>query len=275
MTPTLAVTLGTIPQINEPEILKHLCVICDNAERLDEADSFAAQQNLPLYREHNSAYALQLKYNAQRIELFDTALETHIHVDFVSGALAHRQQYGGGRGQPLARAIGLKHGNRPTVLDATAGLARDACILAGLGCSMTLVERSPVLFTLLHDGIRRAILDTSVTDMLCNFMNLVNADARLYLEHSSEEARPEVIYLDPMYPERKKSALVKKDMQILQRLLMEPDDAAQLLGVALAYANKRVVVKRPIHADALAGPAPTTSISSKKTRYDVYVIRAF
>jgi 16S rRNA (guanine1516-N2)-methyltransferase len=258
---------------NDPDPGMKLCIVCDDESRLDEASAFAAAQNLPLYREPNSAYALQLYYSADRIELFDTALGTGIHVDFISGALAHRRQFGGGRGQPIAKAIGLKHGNTPNVLDATAGLARDACILASLGCTVTLVERSPVLFTLLCDGIRRGLINDD-TGILRNFTNLVNADARLYLEHASEEARPEVIYLDPMYPERKKSALVKKDMQILQHLLMEPDDAAELFAVALAHARKRVVVKRPIHADALAGPAPTTSISSKKTRYDVYVIEA-
>jgi 16S rRNA (guanine1516-N2)-methyltransferase len=261
--------------MNKQEPPDHLCVVCDSSERVEEAANFATKQGLTLYREHINACALQLRYSTDRIELFDTDLDTGIHVDFINGALAHRQQFGGGRGQPIARAIGLKHGNRPTVLDATAGLARDACVLAGLGCSMTLVERSPVLFTLLHDGIRRGLLDESAAGMLRNFMNLVNADTRLYLEHTSDEARPDVIYLDPMYPERKKSALVKKDMQILQHLLTEPDDAAQLLAVSRMYARKRVVVKRPIYADALAGPAPSVSISSKKTRYDVYVIEAF
>ena len=111
--------------------------------------------------------------------------------------------------------------------------------------------------------------------MLHNIVNLVNADATFYLEHMHAESKPDVIYMDPMYPERKKSALVKKDMQILQRLLTEPDDAAGLLRVALALARKRVVVKRPIHAAALVGPAPTVSINSRKTRYDVYVIEAF
>jgi len=264
--------VDSTPAVQSP---KHLCIVCDNAARLAEAVSFAGKQGLPLYRENNSAFALQLRYHDDRIELFDTALDTGVHVDLVGGALAHRRQYGGGRGQPIARAVGLKHGATPTVLDATAGLARDACILAGLGCSITLVERSPVLFALLCDGIQRGLLEQSSTGMLCNIMNLVNADARLYLAHASDEALPEVIYLDPMYPERKKSALVKKDMQILQRLLMETpaasDDSADLLRVALAHARKRVVVKRPIHARALAGPAPTTSISSRKTRYDVYL----
>jgi 16S rRNA (guanine1516-N2)-methyltransferase len=75
-----------------------------------------------------------------------------------------------------------------------------------------------------------------------------------------------------MYPEKKKSALVKKDMQILQRLLGKDEQAEVLLKSALAHAGKRVVVKRPIHVEPAGGIEPDTCISSKKTRYDVYLV---
>jgi 16S rRNA (guanine1516-N2)-methyltransferase len=84
---------------------------------------------------------------------------------------------------------------------------------------------------------------------------------------------PDVIYIDPMYPEKKKSALVKKDMQILQRLLGKDEQADQLLKTALRHSGKRVVVKRPIHAEPVGDIKPDTSISSKKTRYDIYLVR--
>jgi 16S rRNA (guanine1516-N2)-methyltransferase len=261
--------------MNRPTRQQGLCVICDSESRYAEAEAFALAQGLTLLHEHTDACALQLRFGVDRIELFDTALDTGVHVDFISGALAHRRQFGGGRGQAIARAVGLKHGITPTLLDVTAGLARDACILASLGCTVSLVERSPVLYTLIRDGIQRGLAAETSADVLGNFMNLVNADATLYLDHLPAESKPDVIYMDPMYPERKKSALVKKDMQILQHLLTEPDDASKLFNVSLVHARKRVVVKRPIHADALAGPAPSVSISSRKTRYDVYVNEAF
>jgi len=75
-----------------------------------------------------------------------------------------------------------------------------------------------------------------------------------------------------MYPERKKSALVKKDMQILHKLIGGSEDEEDLLGTALRYAKRRVVVKRPLHAEQIAGIKPTMEISSKKTRFDVYVV---
>ena len=248
-----------------------LCVIAESPSRRETAQIFAHNNKLPLLEARNPDCALQLCYGDERIELFDSKLNTGIYVDFVGGALAHRQQYGGGRGQAIAKAIGLKKGNTPSVLDVTAGLARDAYILGNLGCKISLVERSPVLYTLIEDGIRRGLEHESSKPVLENFMNLINADACLFMQHMPRDRLPDVIYIYPMYPERKKSALVKKDMQILQHLLGKDDDAASLLDTALNNATQRVVIKRPIHAEAVSDIKPATSISSKKTRYDIYL----
>ena len=230
------------------------------------------QTQLPILEKKDNNYELQLIFEEDRVELYDTDLNTAVHVDFVEGALAHRRQFGGGRGQAIARAMGLKHGKTPSVLDITAGLARDAYILASLGCTLTLVEQSPVLFALVEDGIRRGVMDEEAAGVLHNFMNLVNADSVLYMEHMDRETKPDVIYMDPMYPERNKSALVKKDMQILQHLLGKKQDAERLLKTALECAADRVVVKRPLHAKPVGNTEPDTSIKTKKTRYDVYLV---
>jgi len=248
------------------------CIVCSNISKKEQANALAIQLGIPLVNEKNNDFDLQLCFDNDHVELFDTALNTAIHVDFVKGALAHRQQFGGGRGQAIAKAVGLKQGNTPSVLDITAGLARDAYILACLGCKVTLVEQSPVLYSLIEDGIRRGLAEPASADVLKNFMNLVNADSVLYMEHMDKETRPDVIYIDPMYPERNKSALVKKDMQILQHLLGKDENAVLLLKTAIKYAAKRVVVKRPIHAETVGEIKPSTSISSKKTRYDVYIV---
>lgn len=247
-----------------------LCIVCEHASRMDEARLFASENNLTLVSERDSEYALQLIYGENIIELFDTELNTSIFVDFIKGTLAHRQQFGGGRGQAIAKAIGLKKGKTPVVLDATAGLARDAYILAALGCKITLVEQSPILYTLIKDGIERAIA-SGTEHSVSNFTNLVQANSQLHIEHANTETPPDVIYMDPMYPERKKSALVKKDMQILQRLLGKDTSPGALLTAALNYAAQRVVVKRPIHAEPVNDIKPDINISSKKTRYDIYI----
>ncbi len=252
------------------------CVVCDNDEHIEQARDFAERHHYPLLKKRSDDHVLQLRFNVDRLALYDSELDTSIDVDFMQGALAHREKFGGGKGQALARAVGLNKpvnkGRQLTVIDATAGLARDAFVLATLGCQLTLVEQSPVLVALLQDGIERALLSGGGRHAVHNFTNLVHAGSALYMEHMDADSHPDVIYIDPMYPERKKSALVKKDMQILHKLIGAAQDEQHLLQTALQHATQRVVVKRPIHADPVAGMQPTTQISSKKTRYDVYVI---
>ncbi len=252
------------------------CVVCDNDERIEQARDFAERHHYPLFKKHSGDHVLQLRFNADRLALYDSEINSSIDVDFVQGALAHRERFGGGKGQAIAKAVGLNKpankGRQLTVIDATAGLARDAFVLATLGCRLTLVEQSPVLVALLQDGIERALLSGDGHHAVHNFTNLVHADSALYMEHMDADSHPGVIYIDPMYPERKKSALVKKDMQILHKLIGAAQDEQHLLETALQHATQRVVVKRPIHANPVAGIKPSTQISSKKTRYDVYVI---
>ena len=181
--------------------------------------------------------------------------------------------------------MGIKAGITPSILDTTAGLAGDAFVLATLGCPVILIERSPIIFTLIENAIERASLSDSFQPILKQGFQLINCDANDYInEQLTKNANnkdnintiptspPDVIYIDPMYPERKKSALVKKDMQILQRLHGCDDNTAELLKNALLYAKKRVVVKRPMQAETINTRVPNTYIKSKKTRYDIYTI---
>lgn len=193
-----------------------------------------------------------------------------ICIDFAGGALDHRRRYGGGRGQPLARAMDLKSGNCPTLVDATAGLGRDAFVLASLGCKITLCERSPVLAALLYDGLRRGMQDPETASIMQR-MTLWYGDSCDYLAGIQATQRPDVIYLDPMYPGKRSSALVKKDMAALQKIIGPDTDSRRLFELALTRARKRVVIKRPLHADCLHQEKPHTSITSKKTRYDIYM----
>lgn len=223
-----------------------------------------------MIKSKNDSYDLLLIFHDDVIELYDNALKTDISIDFIKGSNAHRQQFGGGRGQAIAKAMGLKSGITPSVLDVTAGLAGDAFVLATLGCNMTLIERSPIIHCLLENAMERASLNQEFQVILEQGFQLIHTDANAYLQNPTK--RPDVIYIDPMYPERKKSALVKKDMQMLQRLHLQNDDPAALLENAMQVANKRVVVKRPVHAKPLNSRPTSTSVKSKKTRYDIYVI---
>ncbi len=189
-----------------------------------------------------------------------------LRIDFVGGAVDHRRRFGGGRGQALPRAVGLKNGKTPDVVDATAGLGRDAFLLASLGCRVTLIERSAKMHALLQDALARAAA-SDVGDIVAR-MTLLHGDARDLLP----ELSPEVVLVDPMHPERKKSALVKKEMRIIREIVGVDSDAAELMQVALATARKRVVLKWPQKADPLAGiRAASHRIEGKSTRYDVFM----
>lgn len=203
-------------------------------------------------------------------------LGSAISVDFCGGKSEHRRRFGGGRGQSLAKAIGLKGGANPTVIDATAGLGKDAFVLACLGIQVTLIERSPTLTALLEDGLKRASHHPKIKTIVSNHMNLVTADAIEWLAYLPKEQFPDVIYIDPMYPHRNKSALVKKEMRMLRDLVGDDEDASNLLHVALTCAKRRVTVKRPRTAPILNGSTlnnrkPNSTVESKNTRYDIYV----
>ena len=217
-----------------------------------------------------------LRLTQQRLELHDRndPRVGPVFVDWAGGAAAHRRLYGGGRGQPLARAVGLKSGATPSVLDATAGLGRDAFVLACLGCPVTLLERHPMVAALLMDGHRRACADAEIGTLVGERMRVIHGDAREWLPRLPAAECPDVIYLDPMYPERRKSSQVKKEMRALQELLGKDPGADALLPVALAAARQRVVVKRPMDAASLNQTPPTMSIKGKHHRYDVHVIKA-
>lgn len=231
------------------------------------AQRWAAELALPLGGE--AEFALQVSVDGLQLQELGPAAPGPIRVDFVQGALAHRRQFGGGSGQLIAKAVGVQPGVRPTVLDATAGLGRDAFVLACLGCQVTMLERNPIVAALLADGLRRASLAADVAEIVQR-MPLQEGDAIALMTHWTAEV-PQVVHLDPMFPTREKSALVKKEMRLFQPLVGGDDDAPELLAAALALASHRVVVKRPRKAPAIAGSAPTYSLSAKSSRYDIYV----
>lgn len=198
-----------------------------------------------------------------------------LKVDFVSGKAAHRRRFGGGRGQLVAKACGLGKAQSPCVVDATAGLGRDAFVLASLGAEVLMIERIPAIFALLEDGLARAHRDPHTAPIAAR-MRLAHADARCELAQvvATYGFPPQVIHLDPMFPHRDKSALVKKEMRVFRDLAGDDADAPQLLEMALEMVTHRVAVKRPRRAPPIVGSAPQHVIEGKTSRYDLYVKRA-
>lgn len=198
-----------------------------------------------------------------------------LSVDFVAGRTAHRRRFGGGRGQLIARACGLGRGVTPSLVDASAGLGRDAFVLASLGAEVLMIERVAAIFALLEDGLERAMADPG-TRPIAERMALAHGDASRELDAlvAGHGIAPQVVYLDPMFPHRDKSALVKKEMRLFRLLAGDDEDAPLLLEAALAVASHRVVVKRPAKAPPIPGPAPRHVLQGKTSRYDIYVHRS-
>lgn len=193
-----------------------------------------------------------------------------VNVDFGSAAMRHRRR--AGHIELLGRAAGAGKREDLHVVDATAGLGRDSFVLADSGCRVTLIEKSPLVHALLRDGLARAggSDDSWLRDVAAR-MQLVHADARDWLRERSSPV--DVIYLDPMFPTRNKSARVKKEMWLFQNMLDAEPMAADLLPLALESAKYRVVVKRPLKAEPLAGSKPGFSLKGKAVRFDVYSLR--
>lgn len=155
------------------------------------------------------------------------------------------------------------------MIDATAGTGGDGWVLATLGCRMTWVERNPAVHQQLALALHQAQQHPDTCEIAAR-VQLIHADASDYIASLSSDHRPDVIYMDPMYPHKAKSAASRGPMQALQKLLGPDTDSEQLLRAALAQAIKRVVVKRPRKADPVAGIRPSGAVPSPNTRYDIY-----
>jgi len=194
-------------------------------------------------------------------------------------------------GQPIGRAMGLKNmkGARPTVMDCTAGWGEDSWLLAGLGCRVLAVERNPLVAALLRDGLLRAteelpevagrvtLLETNAIDLLRRLGRPQEVGARSISGEGELPAdlglfaKPDVVYLDPMFPPRRKGA-EGKSMKVLRQLVGDDGDGVGLWEAAMKVARRRVVVKRPLHGDPIGDQRPTSTHKGKSLRYDVYAV---
>ncbi len=223
----------------------------------------------------NSSDLYSLYLTEERLELichYKGTTKTHrIFAEFLKGPLGYRRLKGGGRNQAIAKAVGLKSLTPPlTILDATAGLGADSFVLASLGCQVHLLERSPIIAALLLDGLKRAEDQKEITEIIQK-MQVTVEDARKILRDLPNENCPDVVYLDPMFPPKRKNTLTKIEMRIIRDIVGDDVDAPELLSLALKRAKRRVVVKRPRSAPILLGRTPSFLITGKSNRYDIYL----
>ena len=231
---------------------------------------------LPNFQEAEAkGYKLIFVAEEYSLSLLSTELgeKSPLSIDLVGGAMGHRRAFSGGKKQDICRAVGLNRTKNLSLADATTGLGRDAFVLACQGAEVTGYEINSILYSMLswaRAEAKRISLEKGVTELtaVLERLDFVQSDSCLQLKPSSFD----VVYLDPMFPQREKSAKVKKEMQILQQLL--PDAASDpdvLFQSCWAAAKYRVVIKRPIKAPLFIKQKPTHQICGKTVRYDVYV----
>jgi len=189
--------------------------------------------------------------------------------DLAEGEVALRASKVSKSNETVAKAIGCKSHYRPTVLDATAGMGRDALVMAMLGCKVIMQERNFAIYKLLENALNRL---KGRSDFKPEIIERISLHQQNSIDSFQKDQHVEVIYLDPMFPGRKKSALVRKEMRLFKLVAGEDIDADRLLLNSLNSGAKRVVVKRPKGAPQLAGRKPSHEILAKKFRYDVYLI---
>lgn len=174
-----------------------------------------------------------------------------------------RQKYAISK-EPLAKALGIRGETKPIVWDATAGTGKDLVLIHFFGVRAVGFERNPIVYLLLQDALRRFPLALEIKDHNCTEI----------LSQQQIFDRPDVIYYDPMYPEKtgpKKSALPRKEMRIFKSIVGNDEDFSEFFHSAMKIAKDRVVVKRPLNAPDI-GIKPNASYSGKSTRYDMYKV---
>jgi len=259
-----------------------LFAVAEDTLSVDRARTLAQQFDIPFLKRFPTdrdaqCLLLIVSIDGCRLQLTGRKVPGPVLADFTSGAVDHRRKFGGGKGQMIAKAVGIKGASRPRIADVTAGLGRDSFVLATLGCEVQMVERSPIIHCLLQSGLERAELNLEVAE-ITERMHLVHQDSIQWLRSLTEEERPDVVYVDPMFPHNEKSALVKKEMRVFRSVVGDDMDSEALLRAALDVAIYRVVVKRSRKAPLISGPSlegvePSYQLEGKSSRYDIYTLK--
>jgi len=192
-------------------------------------------------------------------------------IDYIQGRMGYRLAHLQGKNELIAKALGYKKNEPLRVFDTTGGLGKETFLMAALGYHVTVFERNPLVAKVLSDSLAHAANDSRTAPIIAR-ITFIPTCAIGYLQ-SEAYTPPEIIYCDPMFEPRRKSAAVKKDMQFLQSVVGDDTDASQLVTLALCIAQKKVVVKRA-HKAPVLHPGVCGSFAGRSHRFDVYAPQA-
>lgn len=245
--------------------LVSVCILAEASVWADHSESiqkWAQYLKAPLNPGNPAVFQFQIEFTAEEILLKDSS-GRKLTLDFDKNHLDYRRKRHQGKNELIAKALGAAKGCRK-VLDLSVGLAIDSVFLSQLGFKVQGVERSPVLFALLSEAFART------RQSQLQEYRLYHSDSLQFLKSQKGQLDIDSIYFDPMYPHKKKSALPKQEMVIFRELVGDDQDAVLVLKEALSWPVKRVVVKRPLHAEQLL-PGVIHAFEGKVVRYDVYM----
>ncbi|MDA0689444.1 MAG: class I SAM-dependent methyltransferase [Proteobacteria bacterium] len=246
---------------------------------MQQADTLSAQESnlvnslaishIPVQQLQSCGFRFILRYEKQGLTLYSTHADAPggLCVDFASRDLQRRRKESL-KAQNLGKALGLKSLRYPVILDATAGLGTDSFLFSAAGCQVVMLERNPLVHALLADGLDRAANTDGVLRDITERMRLQQED---FLHARLDTDAFDVVYLDPMFPAKKKSAKSGKGMFLLQQLVADSADEIMMLQRAMQLARKRVVVKRAKLSPTIGELRPDISFIGSSNRFDVYL----
>ncbi|MFZ9035839.1 MAG: class I SAM-dependent methyltransferase [Francisellaceae bacterium] len=219
-----------------------------------------------------------LRYLDNKLTLLQHGNPMSLNVDFLSTAMQRR--IAAHQAKPaLIKAIEGRLKSPQHIFDMTAGLGSDSFMMAARGHKIVAVERNPYIYLIVDDALKR-LADSEQAKFAKNITLIYGnaAEIATTLLEKRLLSKPDIVYLDPMFPERHKQAKVKKNMQLLHALLStDANDEEQLVDQALTLQPKKIVVKRPRLGEMLVNQQrlkPSTQISGKSSRFDVYGTRS-
>ena len=246
-----------------------LAVLYQGAEHKQQSQDLAERLSVPFYEnvDKECPESFFLCWREGCLKLLDNELlkKGGLAVD-IEPRNGEQRSWPAPKQDALAHALGRK---TKTVVDATTGWGQDSLQIFRMGYELTCIERSPVMVELLADGFNRLAQLDWMQNLQLQSPKLIKGNAIDLM--ATLDSPPDCIYLDPMFPpKRKKSALAKKSMVVLRDLLGDDQDKEELFEAAVKATGKKVVVKSPDYAEPLGGK-PSESYHGKLLRYDVYL----
>ena len=244
---------------------KLISILVKNNSNIEKAKRISEKLNIEIKTEENIESDLILQFDEDGLSLVSKNMK--LHGDFTN--TIRRIKQSNLEKELLIHAAKIKGKKQDLIaIDATAGMGEDSLLLAAYGFKVNLYEKNPIIAELLKDALERAKQTPELKEIVAR-MEVFEEDSIIAM--SKLDYKPDVILLDPMFPERTKSALIKKKFQILHQIETPCTNEKELLDSAIKANPKKIVIKRPLKGEYLAGIKPSYSVKGNSIRYDCII----